>query len=747
MVMSHRRFSLVAVLLLAACSAAPGTHEDVGSSGEAQTTICGVPDNGVVQGVDVSHYQGAFDWTSAKAGGTVFGYASIGDGTGYSDPDFTSNWSNMKAAGVLRGAYQYFEPGQDPTAQANLMIQAVGLLGGGDLPCMVDVETTGGQSGATIAANVRTWINAVTAGTGRTPFIYTGPSFWDGSVGDTSFGSIPLWIADYGPPGGCPAAPNGWANWTIWQYGDSGGSLDQDVWNGSLAQLEALAAPPAPACTNACTEAKRVGMTSAPTGEGYWIADAAGGVYPDGNASFLGDLIGTALAKPVVGIAATPSGQGYWLVAADGGVFAFGDAGFQGSEGGKPLNAPIVGMTPTPDGGGYWLVGGDGGVFAFGTAGFYGSAGSTTLNAPMVAMAATPSGKGYWLVGADGGVFAYGDAPFEGSAGGMTLNAPVVGVAATPSGKGYWLVAADGGIFAYGDAPFEGSAGSTKLNQPVVGMGRTVDAAGYWLVAADGGVFAYGDAPYLGNGLATTCASGVPQVCAAGSNGCYGWTAGPACSAGEACSNGTCQSTCTDACTTGSSRCNGASIELCGRYGSSPCNTWSGSVACPTGQTCTGTVCASPACSDACEPGASECQNGDLLACTGITPGGCHTWGTATACQAGETCQTNGCVTKGALSGDAGGVVDGSMPVEHDAGKPTKDGGQTRIIDASAPGQPEPSDTGTAGDADTSSSAGSSGGCSMTGRRSSPSCASAAVFALLMLARRRRTGSRTRPAP
>lgn len=29
---------------------------------------------------------------------------------------------------------------------------------------------------------------------------------------------------------------------------------------------------------------------------------------------------------PITGIAATPTGRGYWLVAADGGVFAFGDA-------------------------------------------------------------------------------------------------------------------------------------------------------------------------------------------------------------------------------------------------------------------------------------------------------------------------------------------------------------------------------------------------------------------------------------
>ncbi len=34
---------------------------------------------------------------------------------------------------------------------------------------------------------------------------------------------------------------------------------------------------------------------------------------------------------PIVGMAATPTGLGYWLASADGGVFAFGDAGFFGN--------------------------------------------------------------------------------------------------------------------------------------------------------------------------------------------------------------------------------------------------------------------------------------------------------------------------------------------------------------------------------------------------------------------------------
>jgi N-acetylmuramoyl-L-alanine amidase len=97
-------------------------------------------------------------------------------------------------------------------------------------------------------------------------------------------------------------------------------------------------------------------------------------------------------------MASTPSGGGYWLVAADGGIFTFGDASFYGSEGATPLAAPIVGMASTPNGGGYWLVAADGGIFTFGDASFYGSEGATPLAAPIVGMASTPNGGGYWLV-------------------------------------------------------------------------------------------------------------------------------------------------------------------------------------------------------------------------------------------------------------------------------------------------------------------------------------------------------------
>ena len=218
---------------LIACS---GSRDGASSSHQAVTQVCGESANGPVQGVDVSVYQGNFNWSGA---GAEFGYARISDGTGYIDSTFDANWANMKSAGVLRGAYQFFEPSENEVTQANMMVAKVGMLGRGDLPAMIDVEATGGQSPATIAAKIRHWLQIVEAGTGKRPFIYTGSYFWEGNVQDTTFGSYPIWIAAYGPK--CPSLPPGWNNWLMWQYSDGNGTLDHDVFNGSLAELKALA--------------------------------------------------------------------------------------------------------------------------------------------------------------------------------------------------------------------------------------------------------------------------------------------------------------------------------------------------------------------------------------------------------------------------------------------------------------------------------------------------------------------------
>jgi NlpC/P60 family len=240
-----------------------------------------------------------------------------------------------------------------------------------------------------------------------------------------------------------------------------------------------------------------VGLASTPDGNGYWLADAAGGVSAHGSAVNYGSLVGHPLNAPVAHIVSTSDGLGYWLVASDGGIFAFGDATFLGSMGSSHLNAPVVDMAPTPDGHGYWLVASDGGIFSFGDATFQGSMGGKHLNRPIVGLSADHATGGYWLVATDGGIFSF-DAPFMGSTGSIRLTQPVNGMTALANGQGYWFVASDGGVFNEGMALFHGSMGGTTLNAPVVGMADDRATGGYWLVASDGGIFSFG-APYYGS--------------------------------------------------------------------------------------------------------------------------------------------------------------------------------------------------------------------------------------------------------
>jgi MYXO-CTERM domain-containing protein len=240
--------NLATLLLVSAALGGCAPASDAEPIGEAREADVVCPGPSTLPGIDVSEYQGDIDWNAVKASGIVFAIARVDDGF-YMDTKFDQNWPAMKAAGIIRGAYQFFEPGDDPSALADIMIQKMGPLGPGDLPPTLDVEVTGGQPPDVINAHIHTWMDKVQAATGRVPIIYTGHYFWNDNVGTADFAGNPLWIAAYVQPN-CPNTPVGWGNWTMWQYNDNGsipgiaGNVDVDMFNGTIDQLNALASPP-----------------------------------------------------------------------------------------------------------------------------------------------------------------------------------------------------------------------------------------------------------------------------------------------------------------------------------------------------------------------------------------------------------------------------------------------------------------------------------------------------------------------
>lgn len=223
-----------------ACVGGPGS-EKVGAS---SSDVVACPAS-TVEGVDVSYYQGTIDWSQVAASGRQFAIARVSDGTGFSDPNFATYYAGIKAAGMVRGSYQFFRPEDSAVAQAKLVVQAVGTIEDGDLPPVLDVEVTDGESSATIVAGITAWVAQIRSSLNVEPIIYTAPGFWDGISGAGGLSATTLWVANWEVT--CPSLPSTWSKYSLWQYSDTGsvpgitGQVDLDRFNGTAAQLVAYA--------------------------------------------------------------------------------------------------------------------------------------------------------------------------------------------------------------------------------------------------------------------------------------------------------------------------------------------------------------------------------------------------------------------------------------------------------------------------------------------------------------------------
>jgi lysozyme len=198
-----------------------------------------------IRGLDVSHFQGTVDWPQVAQAGYAFAFIKATEGITYVDPMFAANWAGAKAAGLLRGAYHFFEANDDAQQQAENFLNAVALEPG-DLPPVLDVESSSASAKvptATIIQRVAAWLQAVQQATGLTPILYTNASYWN-SLRTEQFGAYPLWLAEYGVA--TPVLPKGWTSWAFWQFTQSGEvpgiatAADLDLFQGSLQDLQRL---------------------------------------------------------------------------------------------------------------------------------------------------------------------------------------------------------------------------------------------------------------------------------------------------------------------------------------------------------------------------------------------------------------------------------------------------------------------------------------------------------------------------
>lgn len=190
-----------------------------------------------LSGVDVSSFQGAYNWTSEK-----FGFAKATEGTFYQDTQFAHNWNTMWSKKILRGAYHFGHPGTDAKSQAKYFVNFVrshGLETNDALA--LDLEVTDGKTATQVAAWVAAFCDEVKSLCGKNVIIYTTATMAGNGSCKGSYNQ-PLWIADPNNLPGTPGPIGGWKVWSFHQY--SWTPVDKDYFTGDASTWAAIVNTP-----------------------------------------------------------------------------------------------------------------------------------------------------------------------------------------------------------------------------------------------------------------------------------------------------------------------------------------------------------------------------------------------------------------------------------------------------------------------------------------------------------------------
>jgi lysozyme len=219
--LSAKRLGLAVVAVLLAAAAALTVN------GPAQA-------NPLTYGEDVSHYEPDHDWAASPA---QFGIIKATEGLHFRDASFARHWAELDKKGIVRGAYHYGHPANDPVAEADYFLAMMDehSAKSGDL-LVLDLETTDGKPVAHVNAWAKAWLAHVKAKTGITPLFYSGWNF--ANTYGRGLAEYPLWVAHYSQPKGTVTAPADWTDWTIHQYSEN--PVDQNVSRLTPDQLRAL---------------------------------------------------------------------------------------------------------------------------------------------------------------------------------------------------------------------------------------------------------------------------------------------------------------------------------------------------------------------------------------------------------------------------------------------------------------------------------------------------------------------------
>ena len=178
-----------------------------------------------IHGVDVSKYQGAIDWSAARAGGVQFAWIKATEGGDHVDDRFAQNWAEAKAAGVPRGAYHFVYWCRPPREEMAWFERNV-PVDPDALPPVLDVEAT--PTSATChkhltregaLADMKTMLDEMERHYGKRPVIYSTVDFYQSILRDNALAEYPIWVRSTKYH---PSVPYGDRRWHFWQYQSDG---------------------------------------------------------------------------------------------------------------------------------------------------------------------------------------------------------------------------------------------------------------------------------------------------------------------------------------------------------------------------------------------------------------------------------------------------------------------------------------------------------------------------------------------
>lgn len=216
-----------------------------------------------IVGIDISTFQTVTDWDAlANAVSFIICKASEGSDTGRMFAKRANFYRMVRAECLKRkipfGAYHYYHPSQDSTAQFDRFTLVLNSAQSPELPIALDYEETDqGIPNDMIILRASKMLSDIRSYSGRKPILYSYPDFL-AHHNAASLQDSYLWYASYGAdnpielsPPNRPVpntSPFGWFMPTIWQYAEfvtvpgivGVHNCDANYFDGTIEELLAL---------------------------------------------------------------------------------------------------------------------------------------------------------------------------------------------------------------------------------------------------------------------------------------------------------------------------------------------------------------------------------------------------------------------------------------------------------------------------------------------------------------------------